>query len=72
MFLQLTTKHVKGTLNSTDPADDSRYFSPVSIISLPLVHDYNYSLVSQQFGDLGLNGDIDMPKNESLVLVQGV
>lgn len=59
---------VTGTLESIDPADSSGYFEPISFTIFREVSGYKYTLLSQEVSEQGLNGDLDVPKNESLVL----
>lgn len=60
------TSIVSGTFRSTSSIYDLGYFKPISIFSLPVLSNYNYSLISKEL-EGGLSGSKD-PKNLSLNL----
>ncbi|KAA8526833.1 hypothetical protein F0562_008938 [Nyssa sinensis] len=65
----IATSLVSGTLESLS-SDESNYFEPISILGLPSMSYYNYTLLSEGFDD-GCPGGIDIPQNQSLSFQRG-
>ncbi|KAA8523900.1 hypothetical protein F0562_010323 [Nyssa sinensis] len=63
----ISTSLVSGTLESLSSLDDPNYFETVSMLAVPPMSSYNYTLVSEGF-DNGCPGGIDIPQDLSLSL----
>ncbi|KAL0293549.1 UNVERIFIED_CONTAM: hypothetical protein Sangu_3235900 [Sesamum angustifolium] len=61
------TSVVSGTLESAGSQNDPGYFDRILMFSFPDFHNYNYSLVSEEFGG-GSSGGSEVVKGENLSL----
>ncbi|KAK6946720.1 Protein of unknown function DUF2921 [Dillenia turbinata] len=59
---------VSGTLESLSSADDLNYFEPISILAIPRMNGYDYTLFPKKPGKEFSGGIVDTPKSLSLGL----